>query len=192
MNFEMMFAMIKQIYTREEIPTMLKLFNLNDRVCELGVAKGDNLWTMIKLGFPKYALGIDAWSHEICPFYTQDYHDSNLAKVERAFAVARKWSGSEIDIIKGDHSKLVDNYEDGFFDYVYIDSSHLYEDTVRDIAQWWPKIKKGGIIAGHDYSNSDPLYGVIQAVTEFVEDNNIKYLHITREQTKSWIILKTE
>ncbi len=192
MNYDVMFSMIKQIYTREEIPTLLKLFGLTDRICELGVAKGDNLWTMIKHGFPKYALAIDVWSEEVCPYYTQKYHDSNYEKVQRVFAVARKWSGSEIDIIKGDHSILVDNYEDESFDYVYIDSSHLYEDTVRDIAQWWPKVKKGGIIAGHDYSDGKGgIYGVIQAVDEFVEANNIEYIHITREQTKSWIILKT-
>lgn len=190
MNYEIMFAMIQQIYTREEIPTMLKLFGLTDRICELGVAKGDNLWTMIKLAFPKYALAIDVWDEEVCPYYTQEYHDRSYEKVLRIFEVARGWSGSEIDIIKGDHSQLVHNYEDGWFDYVYIDSDHRYEQTVRDIAQWWPKVKKGGILAGHDYSDIE-AYGVVAAVDEFVEANDIKYIHITKEQTKSWIILKT-
>ncbi len=59
--------MIRKIYTREEIPTMLKLMGLTDRICELGVAKADNLWLMIRHTYPKYCLGIDVWDEKVCP-----------------------------------------------------------------------------------------------------------------------------
>ena len=42
-------------------------------------------------------------------------------------------------------------YKDGTLDFVFIDGSHKYEDVVEDIKAWLPKIKKGGILAGHDY-----------------------------------------
>lgn len=56
-------------------------------------------------------------------------------------------------------------YQDGSLDWVYIDADHHYEPVCRDIDAWLPKVKSGGIIAGHDYCEY-PGFGVIQAVTE--------------------------
>jgi len=49
-------------------------------------------------------------------------------------------------------------------DFVYIDASHRYEDVAADIDFWLPLVKKGGIIAGHDYAHK--FLGVIKAVDE--------------------------
>jgi hypothetical protein len=56
-------------------------------------------------------------------------------------------------------------YADQSLDWVYIDADHHYEPVCRDIDAWLPKVKPGGVIAGHDYSNY-PGFGVIQAVNE--------------------------
>jgi predicted O-methyltransferase YrrM len=58
-------------------------------------------------------------------------------------------------------------YQDGILDAVFIDASHLYVDVAKDIDAWLPKVKPGGIIAGHDFTLEFP--GVIQAVTERFE-----------------------
>jgi predicted O-methyltransferase YrrM len=55
-------------------------------------------------------------------------------------------------------------FSNGFFDLVFIDAGHSFEQVQADIKAWLPKVKKGGIIAGHDYSVDWP--GVIQAVNE--------------------------
>lgn len=49
-------------------------------------------------------------------------------------------------------------------DFVFIDAIHLYEDVKQDIKAWLPKIRKGGMIAGDDWSRRFP--GVEQAVRE--------------------------
>lgn len=56
-------------------------------------------------------------------------------------------------------------YEHASLDFVMIDASHVYEDVSRDIDAWLPKVKKGGVIAGHDYC-AWPGFGVMQAVNE--------------------------
>ena len=61
-------------------------------------------------------------------------------------------------------------YADNSLDFVFIDANHSYEFVKDDINAWYPKVKKGGILAGHDYDRSWP--GVIQAVDEFILENN--------------------
>ncbi len=54
------------------------------------------------------------------------------------------------------------NFKDGSIDMVFLDGNHCYEFISKDIAAYLPKMKKGGIISGHDYD--DP--GVEKAVRE--------------------------
>ena len=55
-------------------------------------------------------------------------------------------------------------FKDESIDFVFLDADHVYESIKRDIQAWLPKVKKGGVIAGHDYCDVHP--GVIQAVDE--------------------------
>ncbi len=45
-------------------------------------------------------------------------------------------------------------FERESLDFVWIDGAHDYETVRADIAAWWPLIKRGGILAGHDYNKS--------------------------------------
>lgn len=59
-------------------------------------------------------------------------------------------------------------FADSSLDFVFIDASHEYEDVKADILAWLPKVKPGGILAGHDYyaEGYDYFPGVKQAVNE--------------------------
>ena len=63
-----------------------------------------------------------------------------------------------------DSAAAASRYEDGSLDAVFIDADHSYESVARDIDAWRPKVRLGGILAGHDFTLFDP--GIIQAVTE--------------------------
>ena len=55
-------------------------------------------------------------------------------------------------------------FKDESLDSVFIDADHSYEAVKMDIQNWMPKVRKGGILAGHDYTSAWP--GVIKAVNE--------------------------
>lgn len=58
-------------------------------------------------------------------------------------------------------------FDDESLDFVFIDAAHDYESVKKDLDSWFPKIKKGGIIAGHDYHYH---CGVYPAVNDFFKN----------------------
>lgn len=54
------------------------------------------------------------------------------------------------------------------FDFVFIDAGHRFQDVRDDIAAWWPLVRSGGALVGHDYKRSRRR-GIIRAVNEFVK-----------------------
>jgi len=62
-------------------------------------------------------------------------------------------------------------FKDNSLDFVFLDASHEYRDLKEDIEAWLPKVKFGGILAGHDYytQGTDWFPGVKQAVNEMLD-----------------------
>lgn len=60
-------------------------------------------------------------------------------------------------------------------DLAFLDADHSFEGTSADVAGWWPVVKRGGWLGGHDWENPDPRFdfGVRRAVEEFVEREGV-------------------
>lgn len=63
--------------------------------------------------------------------------------------------------VEGDSADSASQFEDNSLDFVFIDASHEYHAVSRDIAAWYPKVKPGGVIAGHDVGWTG-LFGAVQ------------------------------
>lgn len=64
-------------------------------------------------------------------------------------------------------------FDDNSVDFIFIDASHEYQDVVDDLKAWYPKLKTGGILAGHDYYPDQPTWGgVYKAVNEVFSNNH--------------------
>ena len=115
-------------------------------------------------------------------------------------------------MIRATSEVAADMFERESLDFVYIDANHAYDFVVEDIKLWYPKVKSGGYLCGHDYINlnwyDDPnfaenkkdkhiwnsdfyhgVFGVNPAVDEFCKKFNFD-LTITKEWFGSWIIKK--
>jgi len=78
---------------------------------------------------------------------------------------------SIINPIKMDSISASKTYEDNSIDFVFIDANHEYIHVKNDIEAWFPKVKVGGTIAGHDYRNG--WTDVDKAVNEFFAGKKI-------------------
>ena len=76
------------------------------------------------------------------------------------------------------------NFNDESFSMIFIDAAHDYESVKADLNNFYPKLKSGGIFAGHDYGEATA--GVGKAVDEFVKEKNLK-LDV---MTASWVLIK--
>lgn len=90
----------------------------------------------------------------------------------------------KINIVKSISWDGANLYENESLDFVYIDAGHDYESIKKDINAWYPKVKKGGIISGHDYVDHSTC-GVKRAVNEFFKDK-----HPIIEDNHNWVVEK--
>jgi glycosyltransferase involved in cell wall biosynthesis len=58
---------------------------------------------------------------------------------------------TNVSVLRGMSDEFHGGFNDGIFDMVFIDGDHSYESVMSDILNWYPKVKDGGIIAGHDF-----------------------------------------
>lgn len=72
-------------------------------------------------------------------------------------------------VLRMDSSAAARSFPDGYFDLVFIDADHFYGEVRKDIEGWLPKVRTGGILAGHDY-NKRSFPGVVMAVDERLPD----------------------
>lgn len=138
---------------------------------------------------------VDAW--EIYPGY-EDITTKEEMDIVFADAKNRLAPYPNVQFIRDWSNQAVRRFADESLDYVYIDANHSYEAAKEDLAIWSKKVKKGGIISGHDYINGHRgiTFGVKQAVNEFVKEHNISHLFVlikgaNKDQMPSWMIVKT-
>lgn len=141
---------------------IIKKMPTGSRLVEIGTYHGCSLSYLvveaINSGKKFDIIGVDA-----CPWPdVEPEFNKNMEPLKGHFTT--KFGGDSFDRIK--------EFEDKSIDFAFIDANHTYEYVSKDIAALLPKMKDGGIIAGHDFNAAHP--GVVQAVIEaFIGDINV-------------------
>lgn len=88
------------------------------------------------------------------------------------------------NLIVANTPEIATTYDDKSLDFVWIDAAHKYDDVVKDVAAWYPKVKHGGYLGGHDWPG-DP-----DDIERAVKDNGLTAEIYQGSMTKSWLHYK--
>ena len=180
--------------TREE---MLQYFTPKGIGIEIGVEKGNFSKKILKNCQDLTLYLLDCWDYPINHYYDRDVGsvENQRKMLEETTWNVREWF-SRVRIIKGYATEFAQFFPNNFFDFIYIDANHKYEEVKKDIELWYPKLKSGGLFSGHDYLDRlDPEcdFGVKSAVDEFGKNNNLKIFATISsevEEFRTWFCFK--
>jgi hypothetical protein len=158
---------------------------------EIGVYRGGYSEVLLK-NIPDLKLyGVDLW--ERYRGY-RDYPKENISEAQKE-AIERT-KDYDCQLIKDWSHEAVKQFADGSLDFVYIDGNHSYEQTVQDIALWSKKVKKGGLVYGHDFEDWSKNWrrfdmNVINAVTGWCASYQIHpWFVIKNDKHPGWMYIK--
>jgi hypothetical protein len=149
---------------------------------EVGVYEGDNARNLLR-AFPNLFLTM-VDPYEIYKGYESDGSINYLSDAERKARKNTERFGRG-RFLKEYSLGASKTFSDGALDFVYIDANHSYKYVKQDMNLWWRKIKKGGVMAGHDIDTPDILF----AFCEFIKKNHIKKENISTDG-EDWVIIK--
>ncbi len=141
---------------------------------EIGVNFGETFVQLLR-GLPNLELiyAVDPWC--AYPEYKRVLAEAKWRTQEAFDEVFKRFLtrilplAHRVSILRAFSTAAARVLRDGSLDFVFIDGNHSYEYVRDDIAAWAPKVKQGGLIAGHDYlahPKSGENWGVIEAVNE--------------------------
>lgn len=130
---------------------------------EVGVWRGETSFALLRNRHMLHLHMIDPWksgepgtvwyeSGSTMPSRPQA--DYELAMRKALARVAYFEAEDRFTVHRDESLNVVNNFEDGSLDFVFLDGDHSYQTVVNEIIAWMPKVKKGGWIGGHDYGTS--------------------------------------
>lgn len=135
---------------------------------------------ILKVAQPRKLPLVDIWGSE-------RYHEGLFTRVCERFN--EPMSRGQVEVHRSLSTEAASRFEDGYFDVVYIDTCHSYEETRDELNLYAAKVKEIGVIAGHDYSPGNWIkalrYGVIEAAHEFCVENDWEMVFLTIDPIES-------
>jgi hypothetical protein len=168
----------------------LSLMPKNSICAELGVHTGKFSSYIIKETFPKKLYLVDPYWKKYGDVFPWGKHESTWDTFCKAVKRMTKYDINKCStFIIDEDINFLEGVKDRYFDWVYLDSSHLYEDSLKELRIIRDKVKKDGLICGHDYRENPrhKHHGVCKAINEWLEENKEYELYLKNNHTQ-WII----
>lgn len=159
---------MRTLRTRDELPALLVDMGLTGAGAEIGVQHGIYSEHLLSR-WPGVLFSVDPWR----AFAQYD----DIANVEQAV---------QDDIYRGTLMRLqpficagrcqvwrmtgreaAGLMPAGSLDFAYLDARHDYDAVRADLIEWTPAVKRGGILAGHDYLDGTITFDGFDRPTEF-------------------------
>lgn len=175
--------------SRDELGLLFK--DLGFRVgVELGVESGVFSEKLCRGNPEMHLIGVDSWTayKGYRDHVTQDKLDGMYKDT------LERMKNYDYEAVKGFSQEVVGNFADGELDFVYIDAAHDFVNVTLDIAAWEKKVRKGGIVAGHDYRRTKG--GAVNHTKDVVQawaySHDVKPWYVLRgDRAATWLWVKS-
>lgn len=165
------------------------------RGVEIGVYYGRTFRHVIENSPNVMLFGVDVWENAVpqgktfsgercfcnyCNEMRRDRQSMDIATMGKEVEKYADATNGRGVVMRGASTDVAQEFADEWLDFVFIDGDHSYEGVDADIKAWAPKIRKGGLIAGHDIN--------MASVKRAVDENFPK--HYTTDTDHVWYTMK--
>mmetsp|Transcript_27013 Transcript_27013/g.62390 ORF Transcript_27013/g.62390 Transcript_27013/m.62390 type:complete len:354 (-) Transcript_27013:55-1116(-) len=191
---------------RSDFPAFLNCLGLTGEAVEVGVQAGVHASAFLEAWQGRRLRLVDTWDLPIADNSTErlyvdiaNTHGHGVRRQHRALCEERLKStlaSGRAEMLDMDSVTAASSIPDGTLDFVYLDARHDFAGVVADVLAWWPKVKVGGIFAGHDFVDGEFPEGDffwISAIKAVLPDVT-KFVHVTQEHLRypSFFVQKNE
>lgn len=149
---------------------LVELINANQlyRGAEIGCYRGRTTSRILKECPMKKYYAVDLWEFRPDILGEREKDIRAMEDLGQVFRDFRRVVGNPpaLHVLRGISWEMAAEVEDESLDFIFIDADHCYSSVKKDIEAWVPKVRKDGLISGHDIH----LYGVHKAVIEIFPD----------------------
>jgi methyltransferase family protein len=179
---------------------LLQLLPKGGEGAEIGVAKGEFSQPLLDVVKPGRLHLIDPWEHQRRADYTKDGNNVGDVEQEQRYQrvvtqFAEHIRAGRVVVHRAYSQDVAAVFADEQLDWIYIDGLHSYDGVRSDLDQYKSKVKPGGLIMGHDYTNharaKELNFGVVEAVDEFVEREGFTFLALTQEGFPTYVLARS-
>lgn len=131
--------------SRDDLPNFFRQMGYQTGA-EIGVYKGEFSEKLCAAGLNLYA--IDPWR-----IYKDYDNPRGQARLDQQYEHTKRLLSAypNSTIIRKTSMEAIEDFADESLDFVYIDANHDFRYIAEDLCEWTKKVKKGGIVSGHDY-----------------------------------------
>jgi len=163
-------------FTRYDLAKKFGKLGFNEGV-EVGVCRGKYSEHLCKHNPNLHMVGIDDYG-------IKELRGARVGaeKQQEFFNEARKrLELYNYEFIRKMSMEAVLKFNDESLDFVYIDAGHQFDYVMCDLIEWGRRVRKGGIISGHDYYRF-VNGGVVPAVDIYCKMHKVKTLYLSGEK----------
>lgn len=159
---------------------------------EIGVYKGLFSEMFCQAGLKMYS--IDPWLAYKGAGRSARNQEEQDAVYEEAKNILAQYGRLSV-IVRKTSTDALQNFRNESLDFIYIDGNHIFPYAAMDIYEWSKKVRRGGVVSGHDYFNTPPhatnvMCHVKAAVDAYVALQGIDNWWVIGNKNPSWLWFK--
>jgi len=148
---------LRPLRNRAEMPELLEEHKLKSGI-EIGVKQGSYAKLILDgwKSCEKYHL-VDLWAkqenYEDVANVDNNTHDKFYEETKETL----KSHGGKAEYHRMLSTEAAKKFDKESIDFIYVDARHDYCGVTEDLKHYWPILKPGGIMAGHDYNENSEI-----------------------------------